>query len=202
MLPSAHHHAPASGPGPPRRTARRRSLESCLAFLVAAAVVRPGGSAGGTSSMKSAARGMQRELDSENKGFQMLKKMGWQSGAIGQSQDGLVEPIDPLANPNALTSPRRSGIGTDSSFGFSGGSGRRSRRLRGSTERDFAADISPSAPSRSHKKKQVRAQIRQAHGLIVRHVLTFPACKPEQRSRSTETGLRRWEGDRGIRAFR
>jgi hypothetical protein len=46
---------------------------------------------------------MQREVGEENKGFQMLRRMGWQSGAIGQSQDGLVEPIDPLEEQINIT---------------------------------------------------------------------------------------------------
>ena len=75
---------------------------------------------GAASSMKSAVRGMQREVGEDNKGYQMLRKMGWSSGAIGQSGDGLVEPIDPLANTNAHTSFRKSGIGArDGEYGDS-----------------------------------------------------------------------------------
>ena len=123
---------------------------ACVYGIMALAIFHHGARA---SSMKSAARGMQRELDSENKGFQMLKRMGWQSGAIGQSQDGLVEPIDPLANPNALTSPRRSGIGNANGYGFEGNSGRSKRKLRGGLERRFDMDAGASSPSRTRKNK-------------------------------------------------
>lgn len=92
-------------------------------------------------------------LDAENKGFQMLKRMGWHSGAIGQSQDGIVEPIDPLANPNALTSPRRSGIGNANGYGFNGNPGRGDGKLRGNIDGRFGMHMSPSSPSRSRKKK-------------------------------------------------
>ena len=108
--------------------ARRRGAAVLLGALAAALVSETVASSARASSIKSAARGMQREVGEENIGFRMLRKMGWQSGAIGQSQDGLVEPIDPLANPNAHTSPRRSGIGT-SDKGF-GGATRRQRRVR------------------------------------------------------------------------
>ena len=112
--------------------ARRRwapAMRLLLGALAAATLVHGTlASSARASSIKSAARGMQREVGEENIGFRMLRKMGWQSGSIGQSQDGLVEPIDPLANPNAHTSPRRSGIGT-SDKGF-GGATRRQRRQR------------------------------------------------------------------------
>lgn len=113
--------------------------------MASLAVIRQGASA---SSMKSAARGMQRVLDAENKGFQMLKRMGWHSGAIGQSQDGIVEPIDPLANPNALTSPRRSGIGNANGYGLRGDG-----KLRGNIDGRFGMHMSASSPSRNRKKK-------------------------------------------------
>ena len=107
-----------------RKVASARAVVCCMVALMAFCTCSLGAHA---SSMKSAARGMQREVGADNIGFQMLRRMGWQSGSIGQSQDGIVEPIDPLANPNAHTSPRRSGLGT--SGDVVGGSNRRQRRV-------------------------------------------------------------------------
>ena len=98
-------------------------------------------------SIKSASRGMQREVGEENKGFQMLRRMGWQSGAIGQSQDGLVEPIDPLANRNVHTSPRRSGLGTGSE-----GLASRNRKERRASQRGMDSFVS---------SKELRARNKQ-----------------------------------------
>ena len=99
-------------------------------------------------SIKSASRGMQREVGEENKGFQMLRRMGWQSGAIGQSQDGLVEPIDPLANRNVHTSPRRSGLGTGSE-----GLTSRNRKERRASQRGMDSFVS---------SKELRARNKQS----------------------------------------
>eukprot|EP00960_Hanusia_phi_P022139 655668-Hanusia_phi.AAC.1 len=69
---------------------------------------------GGTRaySLHSAAAGMQKEIGGENKGFQMMQKMGWSSGALGRNSEGIVKPIDPLEMSNF--SPRRSGLGSQS----------------------------------------------------------------------------------------
>jgi len=99
-------------------------------------------------SIKSASRGMQREVGEENKGFQMLRRMGWQSGAIGQSQDGLLEPIDPLANRNVHTSPRRSGLGTGSE-----GLASRNRKERRASQRGIDSFVS---------SKELRARNKQS----------------------------------------
>lgn len=126
-------------------------------LLVALVCIESLQSALASSSMQSAARGMQREVGEENKGFQMLRKMGWRSGAIGQSQDGLVEPIDPLANPNAHTSPRKSGLGTSPDI-FSGGMGGGNRKQRRGAERGMGASsqtfVSPKAFK--NREKQLR----------------------------------------------
>jgi len=108
--------------------------------------------------MQSAARGMQREVGEDNKGFQMLRKMGWRSGAIGQSQDGLIEPIDPLANRNAHTSPRKSGLGTSPDF-FSGAAGGGNRKQRRASGRGIGAN-SPTfvSPRAATNRKQQRGQ--------------------------------------------
>ena len=110
------------------------------------------------ASMQSAARGMQREVGEDNKGFQMLRKMGWRSGAIGQSQDGLIEPIDPLANRNAHTSPRKSGLGTSPDF-FSGAAGGGNRKQRRASGRGMDAS-SPTfvSPRAATNRKQQRGQ--------------------------------------------
>ena len=34
-----------------------------------------------------------KQLDSSNKGHQMMQKMGWKGSGLGQSEDGIVEPI-------------------------------------------------------------------------------------------------------------
>jgi hypothetical protein len=135
--------------------ASRRMLRAVVCCALAAALVRGAvASSVRTSSMKSAARGMQREVGEENIGFRMLRKMGWQSGAIGQSQDGLVEPIDPLANPNARTSPRKSGLGT-SDNGFGGATWRQRR----AADRDisYPSDFVDPAALRSRQKKKLAA---------------------------------------------
>jgi Domain of unknown function (DUF4187)/G-patch domain len=37
--------------------------------------------------------GLQTKISSSNKGFEMLRKMGWSGQAIGKSESGIVEPI-------------------------------------------------------------------------------------------------------------
>ena len=64
----------------------------------------------GGYSLQSAAVGMQKEIGGENKGFQMMQKMGWSSGALGRNSEGIVKPIDPLEM--SVLSPRRSGLGS------------------------------------------------------------------------------------------
>ena len=134
-----------------------RSSSLAVCFLIAWACR---GSLNGVfaASMQSAARGMQREVGEDNKGFQMLRKMGWRSGAIGQSQDGLIEPIDPLANRNAHTSPRKSGLGTSPDF-FSGAAGGGNRKQRRASGRGIGAS-SPTfvSPRAATNRKQQRGQ--------------------------------------------
>jgi hypothetical protein len=113
------------------------------------------------SYMKSAARGMQREVGEENKGFQMLRKMGWQSGAIGQSKTGLVEPIDPLANPNALMSPRKTGIGTRMNTfreGNRGGSRTHRHSSRKAGSAGYTAFVSNKSPKNRDNKARGRSK--------------------------------------------
>lgn len=38
-------------------------------------------------------KGLKTELGASNKGYRMLKAMGYQGGALGKSKDGIVEPI-------------------------------------------------------------------------------------------------------------
>jgi hypothetical protein len=146
--------------------ASRRMLRAVVCCALAAALVRGRGAVASsvrTSSMKSAARGMQREVGEENIGFRMLRKMGWQSGAIGQSQDGLVEPIDPLANPNARTSPRKSGLGT-SDNGFGGATWRQRR----AADRDISYPtefVDPAALRSRQKKKLAAAELQRRRTL-------------------------------------
>lgn len=45
------------------------------------------GGSGGASS------GATKQLDSSNKGHQMMQKMGWRGSGLGTSEDGIVEPI-------------------------------------------------------------------------------------------------------------
>lgn len=37
--------------------------------------------------------GMQKSIDSNNKGFQLLQKFGYQSGGLGKDNSGISEPI-------------------------------------------------------------------------------------------------------------
>ena len=37
--------------------------------------------------------GLSTPIGSENKGNELLKKMGWMGGALGQHGDGIVEPV-------------------------------------------------------------------------------------------------------------
>ena len=37
--------------------------------------------------------GMQKSIDSSNKGFQLLQKFGYQSGGLGKDNSGISEPI-------------------------------------------------------------------------------------------------------------
>jgi len=85
---------------------------------------------GPSVSIRDAARGMKKELDEDNKGFRMLKSMGWNSGGLGPARDGMIEPIDPLANASPNTGRRRGGIGTGDTLDEIGGRGGHSRRDR------------------------------------------------------------------------
>ncbi|XP_053684862.1 angiogenic factor with G patch and FHA domains 1 isoform X1 [Sabethes cyaneus] len=53
----------------------------------------------GDSSAKSPAASLAQHIGSENKGFQMLSKLGWNAGeTLGANEDGLKEPIKLLTN--------------------------------------------------------------------------------------------------------
>jgi len=91
-----------------------------------------GGGGGGAGNMQSAVKGMQKELDEGNKGFRMLKSMGWKSGGLGPGRDGMVEPIDPLAGASPQSGSRRAGVGKgqEPNEEFFGGGGNSRASLR------------------------------------------------------------------------
>lgn len=82
-----------------------KESQEVLAATAAAAALPKGGV---KRMMEVRDEGLNKRLDSSNKGFQLLEKMGYKSGqAIGKSSDG---PVDPLA---VIVKDSRAGLGID-----------------------------------------------------------------------------------------
>lgn len=110
-----------------------------LTFLTACCVTISARSPG--KGMQSASRGMEKAVGQDNKGFQMLQRMGWSSGALGRDSQGLAEPINPLEMGQ---SPRgRSGLGNENG---------NSRGDFSGYNADFSSNRSP-AKTKTHTRK-------------------------------------------------